>query len=118
VLGAFVAAIIVFFSPTNLTWLPLAIIVGYVVHLFGDAITTEGIAWFWPYKPNPPLWLQDVPILNKIWRKNGYFSFPILGNANSIREMFLGGIVGLYVVATLIYEGFWAFGLDIVQLMA
>lgn len=115
--GLFVASIIVFFSPTNLQWLPLAITVGYIVHLLGDAITTEGIAWFWPWKPNPPLWLQDVPVLNKIWRKSGYFSFPIIGNAGSIRETILGAACILYIVAALIYEAFWAFGLDIVQMM-
>lgn len=116
--GLVVAAFIVFAAPTNLKWLPIAITVGYFVHLLGDAVTTEGIAWFWPWKPNPPLWLQDIPVLNKIWRKNGYFSFPIIGNAGSAREWILGAVVGLYVVATLLYEAFWAFGIDIFKLVA
>ena len=116
-LGLAMAAFIVFFAPANLTWLPLAIVLGYVVHLLGDALTVGGIAWLWPWRPKPPLWWQDIPILNHVWMHNGYFALPVLGKTGSIREWVLGGAIGLYTVWVLINVGFDAFGLNLLSLL-
>lgn len=117
ILGALLAAFIVFFAPTNLIWLPLAIILGYVVHLLGDALTVGGIAWFWPFHPKPPLMVSSVPLLKSVWMENGYFAFPILGKTGSVREWILGAAIGVYVVWVLVNVGFNAFGLNLISLL-
>ena len=115
--GLAVAAGIVFFAPTEILWLPVAITLGFVVHLAGDMLTVGGVPVLWPLKPKPPLAWQATPVLNSIWQKNGYFALPILGKTGSIREWLLGVLVSTYVFCVLVFEGFWAIGINIVDLL-
>tara|TARA_R110002051_G_scaffold314950_4_gene392661 strand:+ start:7271 stop:8059 length:789 start_codon:yes stop_codon:yes gene_type:complete len=117
ILGFFTAAGIIFFAPTEINWLPVAITVGFIIHLLGDMLTIGGVPLLWPLKPKPLLWWQALPILNSIWQKNGYFALPILGKTGSVREWILGTAVTLYVTYVLIYEGLWAFGINLTSLL-
>lgn len=117
IMGVFVAALIVFFAPTEIAWLPIAITVGFGVHLLGDILTVDGVPLLWPWRPKPPLWWQDVPVLHRIWKKNGYFAVPLVGKAGSVREWVLCLAISGYVLYCLIYEGFWAFGIDLLGLL-
>jgi len=115
--GAAVAAAVLLWSPQQIKWLPVAITVGYVIHLLGDGLTTAGMPWLWPWHPKPPRWWQATPILNNIWKSNGYMCLPILGNAGSLREWVLCAFVGVYILWGLTFEGFWAFGINLTHLL-
>lgn len=115
--GFFVAAGILLLAPTEIVWLPIAITLGFIVHLLGDGLTIGGVPWLWPWKPKPPYWFAGVPIANAVWQKNGYFALPILGKTGSVREWILGILVAIYVVCGLIYEAFWAAGINIITLL-
>ena len=111
--GAVAAFCVVLFAPTEVEWLPIAVTLGFVVHLVGDSLTVGGVPFLWPWTPKPPAWWNDVPVLNAIWKKNGYFAVPVLGKTGSVMEWALAVTVTAYVIYTLIYEVFWAFGLDL-----
>lgn len=111
-LGATVALVIALFAPSEIEWLPIAVTLGFIVHLLGDALTVGGVPFLWPWQPKPPRWWRETPILRSLWR-NGYFAIPILGKTGSAGEWALASVVTLYVAYVLVYEGFWAFGLDL-----
>lgn len=67
------------FAPEQLWWLPLSVGLGAFIHVLGDGLTTQGVPWLWPLNPKPP-------VETTLWRKNGYFALPLLGNAGSTRE--------------------------------
>ncbi len=71
--------------PSDAAWLPFAFGIGYLVHLVGDTITTDGIPWLYPF------FKQD-------------FAIPVLGDTGSIREKSLTGLLGLYFSVVLILE--------------
>src|SRR5699024_819466 len=73
-LGGATAAII--YAPEATWWLPLAVGAGALIHLIGDALTVEGIPLLWPWRPNPPA-------ETAVWKNNGHFALPLLGNAGS-----------------------------------
>lgn len=102
-----------FFQPEASLWLPICIMIGYGAHILGDGLTTGGIAWFYPWLPRPPKWLVAIPYVNRLWQKNGYFSFPILGNTGSWRENILALIMSLYVLYALLVVTGEAWGVDI-----
>lgn len=52
------------------TWLPLAVGLGCLVHIAGDALTTEGVPAYWPFRPT-----------------SVHLRLPILGHAGSAREL-------------------------------
>ena len=110
--GALVAAGILLWSPQQIAWLPIAVTVGFVVHLLGDGLTVEGVPFLWPWIPKPPRWWGDAPILGSIWKRNGYMSLPILGRTGSVQEWLLCVAVSVYVFYTLTYEALWAFGIQ------
>lgn len=64
------------------TWLWLPMLIGCTLHVIGDSLTTGGVPWLWPLNPKPPRWLRKVPLLRRVWRSNGYFGFPILGDTD------------------------------------
>ena len=117
ILGAIVAALIVFFAPAETAWLPVAVTLGFLVHLGGDMLTKGGVPLVWPWKPKPPNWWQGTPVLNRIWQPNGYFAVPILGTTGSALEMVLGLVVGAYVTVVIVFEVLWAMGINVFALL-
>jgi len=96
--GALAAVLVALVAPAEFAWLPICIGVGYVVHLIGDALTIEGVPLLWPFNPRPPAVIGKTPILNAMWKDNGYFAVPVLGHAGSWREWLLMLPVAGYVV--------------------
>jgi membrane-bound metal-dependent hydrolase YbcI (DUF457 family) len=117
ILGAFVAVGIVLYAPTEVSWLPVAVTLGFVVHLMGDMLTKGGVPLLWPWKPKPPRWWQGAPVLNRMWQHNGYFAVPVLGLTGSALESALGFAVGAYVVAVVGFEILWAFGINVFSIL-
>jgi membrane-bound metal-dependent hydrolase YbcI (DUF457 family) len=62
----------VWFGHVNLWWLPAAVGLGVLVHILGDALTTEGVPMFWPRADmhNSASWTRH----------------PVLGHTESWRE--------------------------------
>ena len=72
---------------------------GFLTHIAGDLLTVEGVpAPTWPVQITPPKVWDRTPVLNAIWKRNGYVSVPLLGHAGSWRETALGAGLGLYCV--------------------
>ncbi|WP_026818472.1 metal-dependent hydrolase [Arthrobacter castelli] len=94
-LGVFIAL----FAPEQRFWFPLAMAAGVVVHILGDMLTTGGCNLLWPARVKPPAAIAALPLVNRIFRPNGYLAIPVLGNAGSLREWALLVPVGLYAVA-------------------
>ena len=93
VAGAFVAEA----APHSITWLPLAVGLGYVVHIAGDMLTTGGVPLLWPLTPRPSQQLLTrAPLLARMWRTNGYVAVPVLGNTGSVREWILALAISAY----------------------
>ena len=113
-LGAVLGAFIVLFAPEQVVWFPLAVTVGFVVHLVGDFLTTGGLpGLFWPWVPRPPELLHPVPVVNRIWMPNGYVALPVLGDTGSLRETLLGAVLGLYCFTGFAHEGLLLAGIDL-----
>ncbi|MBT2499313.1 metal-dependent hydrolase [Agromyces sp. ISL-38] len=118
ILGAIAGALIVFFAPHQLAWFPIAVTLGYAVHLAGDFLTTGGLpGLLWPWVPKPPEALKTVPVMNRVWMANGYITMPVLGNAGSVREMLLGFVLALYCVYGLAHEALRGFGVDLLSIL-
>lgn len=96
--GLIGGALIAFNAPDHPYWLPVAIGLGCAIHILGDMLTTEGVNLFWPVAIKAPRALHNVPVINRIWKKNGYLALPILGSAGSGREYGLLIPVSLYVI--------------------
>jgi membrane-bound metal-dependent hydrolase YbcI (DUF457 family) len=80
------AGLVTWFAPDQWTWLPVSMLIGVVVHIVGDLITTGGVPLLWPLVIKPPRVLRRLPLLKNVWRPNGALSIPILGRAGSRRE--------------------------------
>jgi len=105
ILGIFVSLLVAIVSPTDWNWLPWAVGLGTFVHLVGDAMTTGGVPWLWPWVPKPPKWWRKAVVLRDIWHPNGYAGLPVLGNAGSTREWILLVPVSLYAVVGVVDAG-------------
>ncbi|MDL9979621.1 metal-dependent hydrolase [Microbacterium sp. ASV49] len=91
--GVGAAAAICLLWPSFLPLLPAIVVIGIVVHLAGDFLTTGGLPVFWPLKvPGPPL----VP--HWLWSRGGYIALPVLGDAGSWREWLLLVPISLYAL--------------------
>ncbi len=101
IIGAVGAAAITLFMPDQIGWFQLCVTVGFLTHIVGDFLTVEGINWFWPLKIKAPKFIAKTPIVNLIWKENGYFALPILGKTGSIIEYLFGAALGLYALAGL-----------------
>lgn len=100
-LGLFILVV----APDQIAWFPLAVTLGFVAHLAGDALTTGGLpGLLWPWVPRPPEIVGDIPVLNRLWLPNGYVSLPLLGDTGSWREKAFGGLLTLYCTLGLGYE--------------
>ncbi|MBI9114927.1 metal-dependent hydrolase [Sanguibacter suaedae] len=86
VLAAAVATFITLYAPEEWEWLPVAVGLGFAVHIAGDMLTTGGVPLLWPWAPKPPRWWRKVNVLNDVWRSNGAVALPILGDTGSKRE--------------------------------
>lgn len=102
--GGIVALAVMTFSPGDWEWFPWAVGIGYAVHLLGDFLTTGGLTLLWPWVPKPPKWWSQIPVLNKLWMKNGYMSLPILGNAGSPVEYALSMVSYVYFAYGIFYS--------------
>ena len=80
------AGLVTWFAPDQWTWLPVSMLIGVVVHIVGDMVTTGGVPLLWPLVIRPPKVLRRLPVLRTFWRPNGALSIPILGRAGSRRE--------------------------------
>jgi hypothetical protein len=92
-IGAATAAGVCLAWPAFLTHLPLIVAVGWCTHLAGDLLTTGGLPLAWPFRLPGPAFVPDA-----IWKRNGYFALPALGNAGSKREWVLCSAVSVYVL--------------------
>ncbi|WP_159802808.1 metal-dependent hydrolase [Arthrobacter zhaoguopingii] len=92
--GAFVTA----FAPEEQFWFPIAVGLGVVVHIAGDMMTTGGCNLLYPLRIRPPRVVASLPVVGWMWKRNGHFAVPILGNAGSLREWCLLVPVSLYAV--------------------
>lgn len=106
--GIAAAGTITFLLPTQWAWLPWAIAVGWVTHMAGDFLTVGGLPLTWPKNLKPPQAVTAIPVLKRIWMKNGYWSLPILGLTGSVRESLLAvpltcyGLYGIVASAFLL----------------
>ncbi|MBC9927317.1 metal-dependent hydrolase [Leucobacter sp. cx-169] len=100
-IGILAAAAMALFLPNDMGWFQLCVTVGFTAHILGDFLTVEGINWFWPLKIRAPKAVQKIPILNKIWKGNGYMAVPILAETGSVLEYMFGATLGLYTLAGL-----------------
>jgi membrane-bound metal-dependent hydrolase YbcI (DUF457 family) len=97
--GLIGGALIAVLGPDQTWWLPVAVGLGCTIHLLGDILTTEGINLVWPVAIKAPKILHGVPVLNKIWKPNGFLALPVLGSAGSVREYLVLVPVSIYVIA-------------------
>jgi len=112
--GAAVGAAIVVFAPEQIAWFPLAVTIGFVVHLLGDFLTTGGVPGvLWPQVLRPPERWRDTPVANRLWLASGHVSLPLLGDTGSFRETMLGAALGLYCFANFGYECLRMMGVEL-----
>lgn len=107
IIGFAVGAAIAIWAPTEFSWLPLCITVGFIAHIVGDMLTTQGVPLIWPIMIAPPRWIKKSP-LRKIFPRKGAIALPILGDAGSAREWVLMIAMAIYAV-----WGIAATGLDL-----
>lgn len=114
------ATAVTLFAPDQWGWLPLAMLIGVVVHIGGDMLTVGGCPLFYPWYPKQPKWLKHLierrlnrerglvglfawiaksapswfvrVTLGRMWQPNGFFSIPLLGKTGSKRELFLAAV--------------------------
>ncbi|PFG39495.1 LexA-binding, inner membrane-associated putative hydrolase [Georgenia soli] len=85
-----VATATTWFAPETTWWLPAAVVLGCLCHLAGDALTSQGVPLLWPLRPSPA-------VVTPLWRRNGHFALPLLGNAGSRRELVFVAVVDVYI---------------------
>jgi membrane-bound metal-dependent hydrolase YbcI (DUF457 family) len=89
-----VATATTWFAPETTWWLPAAVVLGCLCHLAGDALTSQGVPLLWPLRPAPA-------IESPLWRRNGHFALPLLGNAGSRRELLFVAAVDVYIAGVI-----------------
>ncbi len=99
------AGLVTVYAPHQWTWLPMSMLIGVVVHIVGDLITTGGVPLLWPLVIRPPKLLRKVPLLRNVWRPNGALSLPLLGRAGSKREWLVLIPVSAYAMVGLTVAG-------------
>ncbi|GAB5076929.1 hypothetical protein ARTHROSP310_00730 [Arthrobacter sp. AD-310] len=99
------AGLVTVYAPEQWTWLPMSMLIGVVVHIVGDLITTGGVPLLWPLVVRPPKLLRKVPLLRNVWRPNGALSLPLLGRAGSKREWLVLIPVSAYAMVGMTVAG-------------
>lgn len=85
---AAIATFVIGMSGVGLGWLPLAVGLGSLVHIAGDALTVEGVPALYPLRPMK----QHVRL-------------PILGHAGSRRELLVAAPLMTVATAALLWVG-------------
>lgn len=112
--GLALALVLIVVAPGGLAWFPLAVALGFVAHLAGDALTTGGLpGLLWPWMPRPPSFVRAVPLVNRVWLPNGFVALPLLGDTGSWREKALGGLLALYCTVAVAAEVLRAIGVEL-----
>jgi membrane-bound metal-dependent hydrolase YbcI (DUF457 family) len=75
------------YGKLDVAWFPLALMVGYAIHLLGDILTSGGVPLFWP------------------WKKR--IALPILSHTNSGREMVFSIFLWVVLVGIVFVSGVW-----------
>lgn len=105
-IGVTFATAVLLWAPHGIAWLPVCIALGYLVHVLGDALTTDGVPLLWPLSPKPPKPIRPIALVKMTWKNNGSFAIPILGTTGSRREWALTLVMTGYllwgVVATVL----------------
>ncbi|WP_407344874.1 metal-dependent hydrolase [Pengzhenrongella phosphoraccumulans] len=96
--SAALVVIVLVRAPEQLEWLPISVMVGVVVHLVGDLITTAGVPLLWPWLPKPPRVVRSIPGTRHVWKASGYVALPVIGNAGSAREWALCAALTVYLL--------------------
>lgn len=99
--AAVIVVAVLTLAPEQLEWLPKSVMLGVILHLLGDIITTGGVPLLWPWVPKPPRSVAASPLLNAMWKPNGYVAVPILGNAGSAREWVMCAGLSIYTLYAL-----------------
>lgn len=100
-LGAIGSAAMFLFLPDQLGWFQLCVTVGFATHILGDFLTVGGINWLWPLTIKAPKFTHKIHGLNRVWKRNGHVSLPIVGRTGSLAERVLGAGCALYAMAGL-----------------
>ena len=96
-LGLLAGMAVFVYASDSTIWFPLAVALGYLAHIAGDALTVQGIPpLLWPISIKPPRWWRRTELLNDVWKGNGYIAIPVLGSAGSKREYVLAILLGTY----------------------
>ncbi|WP_127793462.1 metal-dependent hydrolase [Agromyces sp. LHK192] len=112
-LGAALALVVVVVVPEQIAWFPVAVTIGYAVHLAGDALTTGGLPGaLWPIVVRPPRFVAEVPVLNRVWLRSGHLALPLLGDTGSRRERAFGAVLTIYVTVAAGYQTLLVVGID------
>lgn len=91
--GAAVALTVAVAAPDTAVWLPVAVGLGALVHILGDALTVQGVPFpTWPLTVKPK-------VATPLWHSNGFVALPVLGNAGSAREWVVCSLLSVYVAA-------------------
>jgi membrane-bound metal-dependent hydrolase YbcI (DUF457 family) len=98
VVGIIGGVLVAFLGPGEAWVLPFAVALGCAIHIAGDMLTTEGVNPFWPVALKAPKVVQAIPVINRMWKSNGYMAAPVLGSAGSMREYLILVPVSLYVI--------------------
>lgn len=98
-IGLLAAVFVLVAAPDTTVWFPLAVGLGFVVHILGDALTYGGVPGpLWPIRVEPPSRWSRTPVLRKLWKRNGHLALPLLGKAGSAREWVVAVALGVYCV--------------------
>ena len=93
-----IAAAVLHFAPEQMAWLPISVMVGVIIHLLGDMLTVGGVPVLWPWIPKPPKSVQAMPLLSRMWMRNGYMAIPVLGKTGSVMEWALCVALSAYTL--------------------
>lgn len=110
--GIMVGIVTTLVFPQGPSWLIACVVIGVAVHIAGDMLTKEGCNIFWPLKITPPKFLKKTPLMDSLWRDNGYISIPLLGSADSIRcWAFTIPVSGVAIAGICLAGMYWAQGM-------
>jgi len=60
------AGLVTWIAPDQWTWLPVSMLIGVVVHIVWDLVTTGGVPLLWPLVIKAPSVLRRLPVLKNV----------------------------------------------------